>query len=160
MLEYKDVLDWLDYDYCSGKFTWIKDIRRGMAGKEAGCVRPDGRRVIRFKGTLYYASHLAWLMSRMHWPQYEIDHIDGNPSNDAFDNLRDVPGVVNSRNQSSRAWDCNVYQTPDGMWGCYVLVGRKKIRLGKFTTVEEAVAARREAQEAMHFHTNHARATA
>lgn len=144
-------------DDLTGRLYWTDKVRRkDLVGTEAGCARSDGRVVVRVGGTLRYRSHLVWEIYTGVPPEHEIDHIDGNPSNDCIFNLRDVPGKVNSLNQNSRSWDCNTYSNFDGSWSSYVMEGRMKRVLGRFRTKEEAVLARREAQLGMGGHVNHA----
>jgi hypothetical protein len=45
------------------------------------------------------------------WPTNHIDHIDGDPTNNAWINLRDVTRSQNLRNQHrTRRPDCGVYK--------------------------------------------------
>ena len=38
----------------------------------------------------YLAHRLAWLYVTGSWPSQDIDHIDGDPTNNRFANLREV----------------------------------------------------------------------
>jgi hypothetical protein len=45
------------------------------------------------------AHRLAWLYVTGSWPTHVIDHINGNPADNRFANLRDVTPQVNTHNQ-------------------------------------------------------------
>lgn len=65
-----------------GYFIWKK------LGNRAGYIREDGYKFIRLNNKLYREHRLAWLYVYGEMPSKEIDHIDGNPSNNSISNLR------------------------------------------------------------------------
>ena len=71
--------------------------------KEAGtvvCSPTTGKYTyISIYGKRYPAHRLAWLYIYGEWPPDQIDHIDGEPSNNRLDNLR---LATNSENQQNR----------------------------------------------------------
>lgn len=80
----KELKSKLDYYKTNGIFVW-----RGKKGfNVAGYTRPDGYVFIRINNKLYRAHRLAWLFEYGEFPENEIDHIDGNPSNNSISNLR------------------------------------------------------------------------
>lgn len=131
----------LRYDADSGMFYWLesKRGRKGIA-KKAGCVRKsDGRRRIRINGKLFYAYRLAWLYMTGRWPTNVIDHIDGDPSNDAWHNLRDVGIGTNLRNKVTRGYSwCDRIQKYRAY---YHKPGRKYFHIGVFDCQLDARAA-------------------
>lgn len=94
------VLEMLNYDPTTGGFTW-RQSRRGSAraGYAAGYVRQDGYVRIKLDGRQVWAHRLAWFLAVGKWPQGQIDHINGNPSDNRIANLRDVTCRVNSQNE-------------------------------------------------------------
>lgn len=107
-------------------------------------------------------SRVVWAMTYGYWPKLEIDHIDGNPLNNRIDNLREVDHVTNGRNQrtptNNTTGVCGVYRYRTGdKWVAAIKVNYKKIHLGLFDTIEEAAAARKEAEIKYGFHENHGR---
>lgn len=98
------VWDFLAYDPATGRFDWTtrpKGAARWRPGSPAGCVRPDGYRVINWHGRSYPAHHLAWWKVHGHWPR-RIDHRDRNPGNNAIKNLRECSHSQNMGNGVGR----------------------------------------------------------
>ena len=142
------------YDPLSGIFTWrIKPNRRIRIGSKAGTLT-RGRIHIRLDGQIHRAHRLAWLYVNGHWPKREIDHRNGNASDNRIDNLRDVTHAVNTQNQR-RPHSRNI---TGGLLGVSTTRSGKQYRaridnrhLGVFETPERAhqayIAAKRNHHE-------------
>lgn len=90
----------LNYDPETGEFNWlVKPRNRASIGGVAGHLRKNGYREISIKGKKYYAHRLAWLYMTGSWPKEHIDHINGNPSDNRFCNLREATRSQNMHNQ-------------------------------------------------------------
>jgi hypothetical protein len=72
----------LNYNENTGKFTWVKN------GKNAGYIQKNGYVRFNFNNKHYRGHKLAWLYVNGELPDQHIDHIDGNPNNNAISNLR------------------------------------------------------------------------
>lgn len=107
-------------------------------GEKAGyyklAVYRDGRRVLSTGcHRIVYALHYGV------WPSEVIDHIDGNPSNNTPDNLRDVTNAMNCRNQKTRCTNKSGYpgvswKPKNKKWTAQLQVDGKKLYLGLFKT--------------------------
>ena len=76
------ILEHLKYTPEDGKVWWVKHPRRSTAnGTEAGNMMQNGYRKLKFGGKQYLTHRVAWLLHHGCWPIGDIDHIDGNPSN-------------------------------------------------------------------------------
>jgi len=145
----------LNYNPTTGIFTWkIKTCRKVVVGAIAGYRNPDGYKIIRVEGVRYRDSRLAWFYMTSQWPTGTIDHIDGNPCNNTFQNLRDVSTAGNNQNQR-RAHSRNKTggflgvskQKHSRRWRARICTNGVQKILGWFDTPEEAhqayVAAKR-----------------
>jgi hypothetical protein len=132
----------LDYDPETGVFTWkTKNAMRIAIGDVAG-HSTYGRKKVCVFSKVYHQSRLAWFYVFGEWPRYFIDHIDGDPLNNAFSNLRDVPQSINLQNQkrcrsSSKTGFLGV-ETHRTKFHARICVNGRRISLGTFKTAEEA----------------------
>lgn len=91
------------FQYCDdGTLVWKVDRRVKTKGKPAGSARPDGYVCVRLGKQRWLAHRIVFAMWHGYLPEV-IDHIDGNPSNNRIENLREADG---SKNQQNRKLDC------------------------------------------------------
>lgn len=95
----------------------------------------------------YKAHRCVYALAHGVWPSEQIDHIDGNPGNNAVENLRDVPNSINSRNQCRRSTNTSgvvgvSWCKRRGKWQAYAGADGRRVHFGYFTTTEEAATAR------------------
>lgn len=132
-----------------------------LAGKEAFTARNVGYRYGAVDGRLYLAHRVIWKMVHGNDPK-QIDHINGIRSDNRLENLRSVEEVENHKNQQLHAHNtsgvCGVsFDRSRGKWEAHVTVGNRKQHLGRFASIEEAVAVRKQAEANLGFHPNHGR---
>ena len=142
----------LRYDPETGDFHWRNPVYASWKSP-AGSVA-NGRKTIWVNGFNYYASRLAWLYVYGVWPNAEIDHINGNSTDNRIANLRDVSHAVNMQNQKrprkdNRSGLIGAQKNGSG-WRAVVKTGGKKLHLGTYDTPEQAHAAYLQAKKAMH----------
>ena len=140
MITQERVKHLLHYNPEMGIWTWLNppSPNARLKGRQAGHRRPDGYRVIRIGGAPYYSSRLACLYMTGRMPIEEMDHIDRNPSNDRWANLREANRSQNKYNRVVFPGLRGVYRTGSRWWA---QIGRSGY-LGVFDTIEEAIAAR------------------
>ncbi len=141
MLDGETLRKRLHYDAKTGVFTWkIWVNNRGYT--IAGSVDPDGYRWIGVEGKRYPASRLAFLWMTGSFPENDCDHEDGNPSNDAWENLRDATVTQNLRNKrvqsNNKLGLKGVTEHEPGKYRARIKGNGKQIHLGVFNSAEEA----------------------
>lgn len=137
----------LDYNPETGIFRWRMTAplrqridRRGMV---AGGNTGHGYLAIKIMGKLYLAHRLAWFYVHGEWPKNQIDHIDGNKSNNAIANLRDCTAAQNSARRvvkASIAPSRGVFPQGPG-FVARIHHGGKRHYLGYFSNLADAKAA-------------------
>ena len=145
----KLMIERLTYEPISGKIYWnIHPRWPSYTGREAGNIRKDGYYKIKFCGKQYLSHRIALLLHYGAWPIGDVDHIDGNPSNNKIENLRDVSHSVNIQNRKSATT-----KNKTGFLGvvkrrkkyaAHIHKNGKQIYLGLFETAELAHQAYKE----------------
>ncbi len=142
------VKDWLSYDPETGILVWRKEPRRSrpVIGTQAGTTTPLGYIMVCLQGQLIQAHRLAWLYVHGELSaDVEIDHIDGNPTNNAISNLRLATSA--QQKQNKRVQSNNVSGLKGAMyhaahkgkkWRSQIKSGGRLIFLGYFHTAQEA----------------------
>jgi hypothetical protein len=154
MKERLDALFTLDPEI--GTLTrWVSRGGTARAGTIAGSRNTRGYTQIRIDGKDYYVHRLIFFMMMGRWPEGEIDHINGDRSDNRWCNLREVSHAENSRNRRTQTTNTSgvtgvYWHAAAGKWVAQIQVGRKQIHLGLFVEFDDAVAARR-AAELEHF---------
>lgn len=151
-----------DYDPRTGILSWKEGAR--LAGKIAGHLEAKGKRYRCMTVMLDYQSYkvhrVVWKIMTGQEPPDEIDHEDGDPSNNRWINLRDGTGGVNHMNvaTSSRSKTNvrGVYPAKNGKsWCAAIYLKRKRSYLGTFSSIEEAEQAVLEARKGLGFGPRH-----
>lgn len=146
----------MSYDAAAGSFTWlVSTTNRIRVGERAGCLDALGYLKIKIHKRIYMGHRLAWLYVHGEWPSHQVDHIDGNPSNNSISNLRTATQFENMRN-------CGRFRTNTSghkgvtwhktrrKWDAKIMSGGKHHFLGSFSTPEDAAAAYAAAAARMH----------
>lgn len=147
----------LHYNAETGVFVWRIDA---SISTRIGCVAGtvDGRGYIRIgiDGRVFRAHRMAWLYVYGCWPKNEIDHIDGDTSNNAISNLRDVPRRINQQNQTAAFKNNEAavrgvsLHKATGKWRARIWHEGRSHALGLFDLQADASEAYVSAKRAMH----------
>lgn len=143
----------LTYDPETGCFTWNIQRGRCKSGSIAGCIHKGGYLQIRIDEQSFLAHRLAFLYMTGAMPD-EVDHIDHIRTNNKWANLRPSNRIANQKNQSlfsTNKSGCAGVRLEDGKW-------RAKIstkHIGRFESYEDAVKARKHAENINGYHKNH-----
>ena len=136
----------LHYNPETGMF--VRRIKQSgvKQGKISGSLTKEGYLVTSIDQKTYKCHRLAWLYINGEWPIGQIDHINGNRSDNQIKNLRDVAKQQNAENQR-KAQRSNKSTNVLGTWkngngfAARISHNNIKVYLGTFATIEEARAA-------------------
>ena len=143
------------YDADTGLF--IRRVRSGMKGK-VGLVAgkaDQGYVRLRVLGKSFAAHRLAWAWETGAEPSGQIDHINGDRSDNRVENLRDVDAKTNQENLRRAKADnalgvLGVRLRPTGRYEARLRVDGKPIQIGTFLSSEDAHAAYLAAKRRLH----------
>ena len=165
----------LSYDPETGEFRWKERPRHHFktakgwrifntryANQRPGVVEKGYIR-FNFDGCSYRAHRMAWFLVNEQEPLGEIDHINGDRTDNRISNLRVVSSWQNSRNKKRPKHNTSgrigvSWREDLGRWSACIGVGGGKSKsLGFYDTIEEASAARVGAEVVLGYHKNHGR---
>jgi len=133
------------FEYRNGELYWKNCLYKAYNGKKAGGIHQTGYWRLKINKKSYQAHRVIFAMHHGHMPK-QIDHIDGNKSNNKIENLREATPSQNGWNRFLQknnksgikgiSWrkDCN-------RWLAQVRVNYKIFYLGLFEDVEKAKIA-------------------
>ncbi|MDE0924779.1 HNH endonuclease [Aurantimonas coralicida] len=145
----------IGYNPATGEMWWRKARPGVKKGMRCAKPSPDGYVRIKCKGGTFVAHRLIWKMVTGKDPELEIDHRDGNPSNNAWLNLRLATHVQNMSN-------CVDYRKKSGLprgvtiatssrrFAAQIQTKNKLRHIGVYDTPEEAHEAYLEQSRLLH----------
>jgi hypothetical protein len=136
----------LNYDPRTGVFRWAeRPSPRVRVGDVAGTVNGHGYLNIGFDGRTYKAHRLAWLYVHGEWPVGQIDHRNGDRTDNRLANLRVVTNAENLRSarraRSDSATGLVGVSRAGGRYRARMMVNGQSRSLGTYDTPEQAHAA-------------------
>jgi hypothetical protein len=141
----------LHYNPETGIFTRITaNSPRAVIGATVEKLSSLGYIHVKVDGVLHKAHRLAFLYMEGYHPEFQIDHKNGIRNDNRWKNLRHVTQSCNKQNQA-------VYKNnTQGYPGVYkhgnrfystIVINSKRVFLGSFKTVKEAILARLDYEE-------------
>ena len=130
-----------EYNEHTGQLTWrVARSHRVKVGGIAGTTHPSGRLSVRI-GKNYYVHRIAWLIMTGKWPENQIDHIDRDPSNNKWSNLRDVTQTENQCNKGNNSEYPGVCKNKNSFYARLQIDGVRHHSIC-FNNIEDAIEAR------------------
>ncbi len=157
----EDIRRLLSYEPLTGELTWrqrtpdmfvpgkrtadqICNMWNGKhAGKQAGTASLIGYRYVHIENVFHKEHRLIWLHVMGDWPISDIDHIDGDKSNNAIHNLRLASRSQNCANTKIRKDNgCGFkgvsYHSQLRKYQARIQINGRSMSLGCFETPEQA----------------------
>lgn len=121
----------------------------------AGSIDANGYVGVGFRGRIYKAHRIAWLLVTGAWPASELDHINMCRRDNRWSNLRLATRSQNQRN--SRRYKNNTsghkgvsWHPQHKQWYATIQINNKVVFLGLFTNKKKAGNAYRAAAKKYH----------
>ena len=147
------------YEPSSGKLFWKIGKRVGKrAGSQQG---KGGYRHVRVGDKYMYEHRIAMLLTLGEIPEgIQIDHVNHDKGDNRLANLRFTTHTQNGRNMKKISTNTTgvtgvIYDEKYAKYRAQIHIKGKGIYLGSYDTLEEAAAARAEANKRYNFHPNH-----
>lgn len=168
----------LECDPVTGALIWLERGRemfscdrlwRSWNTRYAGRIAFTARHVEGYRAGCVLQKHLLahrviWMIVHGKIPDgYEIDHINGDRSDNRLANLRAVAPGENQKNNCAPINNTSgvvgvSWFKREGKWRARIKVRSKEMHLGLFDNFDEAVRVRKQAEKIYGFHPNHGRA--
>lgn len=154
MITQQQLLD--SFEYKDGNLYWkfhTSKKANKFIGKKAGSKMKNGYYHIQFNGKYIYLHRAIFFMHYGYLPKL-VDHIDGDPSNNKIENLREATTAQNSWNQkfkrSASGFKGVTWNKQNKKWQPQIKANNKKFYLGKFANLDDAIIAYQKAAEKLH----------
>jgi len=152
-----------EYNPEAGSLNWSKSnlVTKCHRGKPALSSKSDqGYLRGNYRGVHLAMHRVAMCLSNGEWPNGQVDHINGDRSDNRICNLRIVDSQQNCRNQKLRKTNATgtmgvYFHKLTGKWTAQIMQSGKRIHLGLFDTKEGAISARKLAEVGYGYHPNH-----
>jgi len=134
--------------HSNGELFWKKN------GKKAGGINGKGYVYVRVKGIKYQAHRIIFFIERGYFPE-NIDHIDGNPSNNKIENLRPATRSQNMQNgaipiSNTSGFKGVCWHKRSNKWQVRLSLNNKNKHFGMFEDIEFADLVAQEARSLYH----------
>jgi hypothetical protein len=152
------IRQYFDYNPETGELRWRIGSRRRPAGELAGApayLKEKGRISVGFRNRDYKAHIIAWVCQTGEWPTHQIDHINEDPSDNRWSNLRQATKSENMRNitrikSNTSGYKGVSFHKPTAKWRASIKADGIQYYLGLFSTVEEAAHAYAQTAQKLH----------
>lgn len=134
-----------------------------FAGKEGFThLSKRGYLVSSIDGRTVSAHRAAWAIHYNEYPSGQVDHINGDRTDNRLVNLRDVVQAENARNAAMSSLNTSGVQgvylhRQTGKWCAQIRAFGKTVGLGLFQAKSDAIIARKAAERVLGYHPNHGR---
>lgn len=162
-LTWEELVQHIDADIDTGEIRHKVAYKNKKAGDPFNItIDSKGYQVCSLMCRTFYVHRVIWSFAhgRLLDNDLSIDHINSVPSDNRISNLRAVTHTDNQHNMALRKDNktgvCGVqYRAEENRFVAHITDDKKVIYLGRFSTLEDAAAARKAAELERGFHPNH-----
>lgn len=148
----KEIAKLFRYEPITGELFWVTPrgnaLKRQRQGFAAGSLNNKGYVCVKVNWKTYKVHRIVFFMCHGYLSEF-IDHINGCPSDNRIENLREATRAQNGANMRVRGGSSRfkgvTWHKPTKKWRAYTRVHGKRTSLGYFTSELEAAKAYNEA---------------
>ena len=140
----EDIREYLEYNENTGDLIWIKKPSSKVCiGDKAGTKHSKGYIHIAFKGKKHLIHRVAWFLYTSEQPPDNVDHKNGNKTDNSWLNLRVATERNNMHNKGKPTTNTSGYKGVSwnkkaSKWLAKIKFNNQTMYLGLFNTPEEA----------------------
>lgn len=117
---------------------------------------------VQVAGDKHYVHRIGWALHYGQYPDGPLDHINGNGFDNRIVNLREVSHEDNTHNQKIRKNNKSgcmgvSYRKDSGKFTARINTPSGRKNIGVYANLDDAIAARKEAEKHYGYHENHGR---
>ena len=148
-----------NYNPTTGEFTTRLPTHQHHANEVIGSISKEGYLETSIGGKRFLIHRLIWIYITGNLPD-QVDHINHDRLDNRWVNLREVSNTTNikncslSSNSTTKINGVNLIKSTN-KYRAYITVNKKQIHLGVFDDINDAIAARKQADIDYGFHVNH-----
>lgn len=153
MITQRQVIDL--FDYRDGKLFWKKRLsNRVKIGDEVGCKDSHNYVRVGVYGKLYWIHRLIFLYHHGYMPR-EIDHVNGDVTDNKIENLREASHAQNTYNRGKQSNNTSGFKNVSWSrkhkkWIVRIKVNKTIVHIGVFDTLDFAAKAAHNARNKYH----------
>jgi hypothetical protein len=126
-----------------GRYSDYVTFQKKTAGKPAGRKAEDGHISIKFrrdgKSVQLSASRIVWMLHYGDWPEHKVGHINGDPSDNRIENLRDAERAWPFHSPAGKSTSLQtVVARKDGRYEAQIRIGYRKEMIGVYDSAAAA----------------------
>ena len=156
MITHDELKNAVEYKESTGEFIVKDSFHKSRIGKIiVETITSNGYKKFMIRGVVKYSHQWVWFYKTGKFPEFQIDHIDGNRLNNSISNLRNGSGFINNQNiKCARSFSTTgvlgVRRSKNGKFDAVIFVEGRNKYLGRFENKESAGAAYLSAKRLLH----------
>lgn len=142
------------FDYKDGELFWKISRFGASRNSPAGSITNRNYRVVYIDYKQQSMHRMIFLYHHGFLPKC-VDHIDGNPSNNKIENLREANNFQNAQNSKNWATNTSGFKNvhicnKTKKWRVRISINGKRVHIGSFEDIELADLVAQEARDKYH----------